>query len=157
MKSRYHQPHFTEGRKLRFRKEGLGLEARPLQPQDPPSGTVPAPLDTSAHHPLSMGLCLYREMRGAWGRHSNDAAFSVPNFFLSLPHSGPPGGSRPSPGPTGRFPDQRPGKCSALSVPVWVATSLSLTWRESDRDERQRDRGGQSESRGYQTLARSAS
>ena len=24
---------------------------------------------------------------GAWGKHSNDVAFSVPNFFLSLPRS----------------------------------------------------------------------
>lgn len=114
MKSRYHQPHFTAGRKLRFRKEGLGLEARPLQPQDPLSGTVPAPLDTSAHHAPPLGLCLHREMRRAWGKPSNDAAVSVPSFFLSLPHSGPPGGSRPSPAPTGRFPDQRPGECLLL-------------------------------------------
>ena len=106
------------GRKLRFRREGLGLEARPVQPQDPRSGTVPAPLDTSAHHPPPLGLRLHREMRRAWSKPSNDVAFSVPSFFLSLPHSGPPGGSRPSPGPTGRFPDQRPGKCSLLFVPV---------------------------------------
>ena len=135
VKSRYHQPRWwweEVGRKLRFRREGLGLEARPVQPQDPCSGTVPAPLDTSAHHPPPLGLCLHREMRMAWSKPSNDAAFSVPSFFLSLPHSGPPGGSRPSPGPTGRFPDQRPGKCSLLFVPVWVTTSLSLIERERE-------------------------
>lgn len=38
MKSRYHQPHFTVGRKLRFRKEGWGLKLGLSNPRIPAVG-----------------------------------------------------------------------------------------------------------------------
>ena len=124
----------SQRRKLRPRKERLGLEARPFQPQNPPVGAFLQPqyLCTS---PAAPGP-VFTPMKwgGTWGKHLNDAAFSVPNFFLSLFHSGPPGGSRPTPGPGGRFPDQKPGKDLLLSVTVQVTTSLPLTKGRGEKE-----------------------
>lgn len=154
VKSRYHQPHFTAGRKLRFRKEGLGLEARPLQPQNPHSGTVSAPLDTSAHHaPPRACVCTMK-----WGGLGANPQMMPPSLFqasFSLCFTqDPQEAADPVRHRRDAFQIRDQASVCFFFVPVRVTTSVSPIERERESD---RDRDRERESRGYQTLAHSAS